>query len=67
MTRLVDWVAFTPLHNATGGPAISLPLATTASGLPHGMMLGAGPGREDTLLELALELEQARPWARIDA
>jgi amidase len=65
MDRLMDWVAFTPLANATGEPAISLPLATTASGLPQGMMFGAGAGREDVLLELAHELEQASPWARI--
>ena len=65
MDRLLDWVAFTPLQNATGDPAISLPLATTAAGLPQGMMLGAGSGREATLLELAYELEEARPWARI--
>jgi len=65
--RLVDWVAFTPLHNVTGDPAISLPLATTSDGLPQGMMLGAGAGREATLLRLALELEEARPWPRIDA
>ena len=31
------------------------------------MMLAAGWGREDTLLELAYELEEAAPWARIDA
>ena len=67
MDRLLDWVAFTPLQNATGDPAISLPLATTVSGLPQGMMLAAGWGQEDTLLELALELEDAAPWARIDA
>ena len=67
IARLVDWVAFTPLHNVTGDPAVSLPLATTSNGLPLGMMLGAGTGREATLLELALELEEARPWARIDA
>jgi amidase len=67
MERLLDWVAFTPLQNATGDPAISLPLATTASGLPQGMMFGAGIGRERTLLELAYELEEAAPWARIDA
>lgn len=65
MDRLLDWVAFTPLQNATGDPAISLPLATTASGLPQGMMFGAASGREATLLELAYELEEARPWARI--
>jgi amidase len=65
MERLLDWVAFTPLANATGEPAISLPLATTSSGLPQGMMLGAGPGREARLLELAYELEEAAPWPRI--
>ena len=67
MDRLMDWVAFTPLQNATGEPAISLPLATTSEGLPQGMMLGAGAGREARLLELALELEEASPWPRIQA
>jgi amidase len=65
MERLLDWVAFTPLQNATGDPAISLPLATTADGLPQGMMLGAGWGREATLLELAYELEEAAPWPHL--
>lgn len=65
MDRLLDWVAFTPLQNATGEPAISLPLATTSTGLPQGMMLGAGWGREARLLELAYELEEAAPWPRI--
>jgi amidase len=63
--RLLEWVAFTPLQNATGDPAVSLPLATTAAGLPQGMMFAAGWGREATLLELAYELEEARPWRRI--
>ncbi len=66
MDRLLDWVAFTPLQNATGEPAISLPLATTASGLPQGQMFAAARGQEATLLELAFELEEARPFARID-
>jgi amidase len=65
MDRVLDWVAFTPLQNATGDPAISLPLATTASGLPQGMMFGAGAGREATLIELAYELEEVVPFARI--
>ena len=60
--RLMEWVAFTPWQNATGDPAVSLPLAHTTEGLPLGMMLGAGHGREALLLELALELEQARPF-----
>ncbi|RYP82908.1 amidase [Nocardioides guangzhouensis] len=65
--RLMDWVAFTPVQNATGEPAISLPLATTAAGLPQGMMFAAGAGREAMLLELAYELEAAAPFARIQA
>lgn len=63
--RLVEWVAFTPLQNATGEPAISLPLAESASGLPVGMMFSAALGQDARLLELAYELEEARPWARI--
>ncbi|GAB2447764.1 amidase [Nocardioides hungaricus] len=65
MERILEWVAFTPWQNATGDPAISLPLAITSEGLPQGMMLGAGSGRESTLLELAYELEEAAPWSRI--
>jgi amidase len=62
MGRLLQWVAFTPWQNATGAPAISLPVATTKAGLPQGMMLAADHGHEPLLLELAYELEQARPW-----
>ncbi len=64
---LLSWVAFTPWHNITGEPAISLPLATTAAGLPQGMMFGAARGQEAALLGLAYELEEAIPFARIDA
>ncbi|MBO0864128.1 MAG: amidase [Mycobacterium sp.] len=63
--RLQNWVAFTPLHNVTGEPAISLPLARSAEGLPVGMMLSADIGQEARLLELGYELEEARPWAGI--
>ena len=65
--RLIEWVAFTPLQNATGEPAISLPLAESASGLPIGMMFAAPLGQEARLLELAYELEEARPWPRIQS
>lgn len=63
--RLSRWVAFTPLQNVTGDPAISLPLAQSANGLPVGMMLSAAVGAEARLLELAFELEEASPWTRI--
>ncbi|HEY3527753.1 MAG TPA: amidase [Nocardioides sp.] len=62
LDRLLKWVAWTPWQNATGAPAISLPLATTSAGLPLGMMLAADHGREAMLLELGFELEEARPW-----
>ncbi|TXI47596.1 MAG: amidase [Mycobacterium sp.] len=67
MGRLIDWVAFTPIHNITGDPAISLPLAQSANGMPVGMMLSAQIGHERRLLELAYELEAARPFPKIQA
>ena len=67
MESLIDWAAFTPLQNATGDPAISLPLAESSMGLPVGMMLSTVRGHEARLLELAYELEEARPFARIQS
>ena len=55
--------AFTALLNATGNPAISLPLQWTEDGLPIGVQLIAPLGREDVLLRVASQLEQAQPWA----
>ena len=63
--RLLRYVAFTPLNNASGGPAMSLPMGQTADGLPIGVHFSAGHGDERTLLELAYEIEQVRGWARI--
>ncbi len=59
---LVDYVPFTPIQNATGQPAISLPLHWTRDGLPVGVMFAGRFGDEATLLRLAGQLEQARPW-----
>lgn len=49
--------------NTTGQPAISLPLAVTGSGLPIGIQLVAAYGREDLLIRIGAQLEQALPWA----
>jgi amidase len=63
--RLIRLASFTPLQNATGDPAISLPLGTGAHGLPIGVQVAAVQGQEARLLEVAYELEEARPFARI--
>jgi amidase len=54
---------FTAGFNTTGQPAISLPLHRTANGLPVGAQLVAAYGREDILLQVAAQLEEARPWS----
>jgi amidase len=54
---------FTAAFNATGQPAISLPLHWSEDGLPVGVQLVAPLGREDILIRVASQLEQAVPWA----
>jgi Asp-tRNA(Asn)/Glu-tRNA(Gln) amidotransferase A subunit family amidase len=56
-------VGFTQLFNATGNPAISLPLHWNEGGLPIGVQFAATYGGEKTLLGLAAQLEKAQPWA----
>ncbi len=57
------FAAFTAAFNTTGQPAISLPLHTTADGLPVGIQLAAAYAREDVLLRVAAQIEAAAPWA----
>ena len=65
LERVVALVAYTPMENVAGAPAISLPLGMSATGLPIGLQFSAPPGEERRLLELAYAIERARPWARL--
>jgi amidase len=56
-------VPFTLPFNVTGQPAISLPLHWTPEGLPIGVQLVAAFGREDLLLRVGAQLEQATRWS----
>jgi amidase len=62
MMRTAPIGAYTIAFNITGQPAISLPLHWTADGLPVGVQLAASYAREDLLIRVASQLEQARPW-----
>jgi amidase len=62
LRRAADMAAFTPLINATGQPAISLPLHVSAAGLPVGVQLVGKPWGEGELIRLASQIEQAAPW-----
>ena len=64
MKRAARFVGFTPPFNASGQPAISLPLHWNDGGLPIGVQLVAAYGREDLLLTVAAQLEAAHPWAQ---
>ncbi|NQW11934.1 MAG: amidase [Alphaproteobacteria bacterium] len=59
---LLGEMPVTPLFNMTGCPAMSVPLAWSADALPIGIHVGAPFGREDLLIRLAAQLEQAKPW-----
>jgi amidase len=60
--RALAFVPFTPLQNATGQPAMSVPLFWNEAGLPIGVHFAGRFGDEATLFRLAAQLEQARPW-----
>jgi amidase len=60
--RVKQYVAYTPIHNVAGTPAMSVPLDMSHDGLPIGSQFAAAKGREDLLYALAYELEAAQAW-----
>lgn len=61
-TRNFGYYPYTPLFNITGQPAMSVPLEWDSRGLPIGIQFAAKMGAEETLLQLAAQLEKAAPW-----
>jgi amidase len=59
---IIDYLPVTAIQNATGQPAISLPLHWATNGLPVGVHFAGRFGDEATLLRLAGQLEKAKPW-----
>jgi amidase len=64
VSRLIEYVGYTPIHNLAGAPSMSVPLYWTEAGLLIGTMFSARAGQERMLFELAYELEAANPWAQ---
>ncbi|MBD2771410.1 amidase [Iningainema tapete] len=60
--NIVHWIAPCPVANATGQPAIALPVGFDQLGLPIGVQLIGKPAAEATLISLASQLEAANPW-----
>lgn len=61
-TGLLPYSPFTAVFNATGQPAMSVPLSWNAAGLPIGLHVAGRFGDDELLMALAAELEQAAPW-----
>jgi len=64
VSRVFEFVPFSPVANATGQPSVSIPLYWNQQDLPIGSMFTGRLGDEATLLRLAAQLETARPWAQ---
>jgi amidase len=61
--RVAAFMPYTAQFNVTGQPAVSLPLHVSDEGLPIGVQIVAAYGREDLLLRVAAQCEQAAPWS----
>jgi amidase len=63
--RAMDFAPYAGLFNVTGQPAVSVPWGIGSDGLPSAVQLVGPPLGEETLLQIAYQVEQARPWAHL--
>jgi amidase len=61
-TGMIEKTPNTMLFNMTGQPAMSVPLSWNTEGLAIGIQFAGPLGSEAKLLQLALQLEEAKPW-----
>jgi amidase len=64
LARSGAFTPFTSLFNITGQPAISIPIGFGEDNLPTAVQIVGKPLGEDTLLQVASQIEAARPWAQ---
>jgi amidase len=63
--RAIEYASYAGLQNVSGAPAISLPLGVAGNNMPVGVHFTAPYGLDKRLLELAYELEEAKPFRLI--
>ncbi len=63
--RATAFAPYAGLFNVTGQPGVSIPWGIGSDGLPTAVQLVGAPLGEDTLLQLAHQVEQAQPWAHL--
>ena len=64
LTLVGPSVPFQAMFNVTGQPAAVVPWGSDGNGLPTSIQLVGRPFDEATLISVAAQIEQARPWAQ---
>ena len=65
LLRSGRFTPYTSLFNVTGQPALTVPVGFGDDGLPTSAQIVGKPLGEDTLLQVAAQIETARPWAQV--
>jgi aspartyl-tRNA(Asn)/glutamyl-tRNA(Gln) amidotransferase subunit A len=61
----LGWTPFTYVLNVTGQPAVTVPAGWTRDGMPVGLQIAGGWRRDDLVVQMAAQYEEARPWAHV--